>query len=93
MLGQFDAAGQPEGAQAIVAIRPQGICVKPAGSGVPARVEHRQFLGVVDLVEFAVEGLDRPLKGRIREPVPSVKQDVGIEIDPAEVLVFAAPGA
>jgi hypothetical protein len=40
-----------------------------------------------------VEGLDRSLKGRIREPVPAVKQEIGIEIDPAEVLVFAASGA
>ena len=93
LLGQFAAAGLPEGSQAIVAIRPQGIRITTAGIGVPARVERRQFLGVVDLVDFAVEGLERPLKGRIREPAPAVKEEIGIEIDPAEVLVFAAPGA
>jgi iron(III) transport system ATP-binding protein len=93
-LGDFAAPGLAEGSAATVAIRPQGVRLRPAGQGVPGRLEVRRFLGVVDLVEVAVEGLDRPLKGRVRDGVNATpKSEVGVEIDPAEVLVFAAPAA
>ncbi|MDB5599584.1 MAG: iron transporter ATP-binding protein [Xanthobacteraceae bacterium] len=93
-VGRFAAPGLAEGSQAIVAIRPQGVGLTPAGQGVPGRLEQRRFLGVVDLVEVAVAGLDKPLKGRVRAGVnASPKSEVGVVIDPAEVLVFAASAA
>jgi iron(III) transport system ATP-binding protein len=93
-LGTFAAPQLPEGAAAVVAIRPQGIRLRPAGSFTPARIERRRFLGVVELFEIAVNGLDKPLKARVREAqAPPPKSEIGIEIDPAEVLVFAAPEA
>jgi len=93
-LGAFQAPGLAEGSAAIVAIRTPGVRLLPAGQGMPGRLELRRFLGVVDLVEVAVEGLDRLLKGRIREGVNATpKSEVGVEIDPAEVLVFAASEA
>jgi len=93
-LGIFGAHSLPDDTDVIVAIRPQGIKIRPAGLCIPARLERRRFLGVVDLYEIAVNGLDKPLKARVREPVPvPAKSDIGLEIDPAEVLVFAASEA
>ena len=90
----FAAPGLAEGARAIVAIRPTGVKLRPAGLCIPGRLERRRFLGVVDMFEVAVNGIDRGLKGRTRESIAAApKDEVGIEIDPAEVLVFAAPGA
>ena len=85
----------PRGRPAIVGIRPQALRHPSAGRGRSrARLQHRQFLGHVDLMEVAVEGLERPLKGRIlRDAIPAVNADIGVEFDPAEVLVFAASEA
>jgi iron(III) transport system ATP-binding protein len=93
-LGAFPAPGLAEGAPAVVAIRPTGIRLRPAGFGIPGRLEGRRFLGVVDMFEVAVNGLDRLLKGRTRETISfAARDEIGVAIDPAEVLVFAAPGA
>jgi iron(III) transport system ATP-binding protein len=97
-VGRFAAPGLAEGAAAIVAIRPQALRLRPGGQGTDhgaqARVLHRQFLGHVDLVEVAVEGLDSPLKGRLlRDAIPRVNDSLRLECDPAEVLVFAASEA
>jgi iron(III) transport system ATP-binding protein len=93
-LGTFAAAGLPEGVAAVVAIRPQGVRIRPAGEGVPGRLERRRFLGVVELVEVVVAGIDHPLKGRIRDGISApAKSEVGVMIDPAEVLVFAVSDA
>jgi iron(III) transport system ATP-binding protein len=93
-VGIFAAPGLPDGTRAVVAIRPTGVKLRPAGLCIPGRLERRRFLGVVDMFEVAVNGIDRWLKGRTRESILAApKDEVGIEIDPAEVLVFAAPGA
>ncbi|HKF99567.1 MAG TPA: ABC transporter ATP-binding protein [Xanthobacteraceae bacterium] len=93
-VGTFVAPDLGEGASAVVAIRPTGIRLRAAGSGLPGRLERRRFLGVVDMFEVAVNGIDRVLKGRTRETIAfTAKDEVAIEIDPAEVLVFAAPEA
>jgi iron(III) transport system ATP-binding protein len=91
-VGVFAAPGLAEGEPAIVCIRPQGVRLKPAGLCLPGRVLSRRFLGEVDLLHVAVEGLDRPLQARVRDrPSGGEGRDVGVEIDPKEVLVFAAP--
>ena len=93
-VGTFAAPHLPEGSAAIVAIRPAGIRLRQAGAGIPGRLERRRFLGVVDMFEVAVNGIDRLLKGRTRETVVfAAKDEVAVEVDPAEVLVFAAPEA
>ncbi len=75
----------------MVCIRPQGLRLKPAGFCLPGRVVSRRFLGEVDLVYIDVQGVERPLQGRIHDSVGIKEgQDVGIEIDPKDVLVFAA---
>jgi iron(III) transport system ATP-binding protein len=93
-IGKFPAPGLPEGSAAVVGIRPQAIRIRAGGEGIPARVIRRHFLGHVDLLEFAVEGLEKPLQGRLlRDAIPDVNGDVAIAFDPAEVLVFAASEA
>ena len=90
-LGTFAAPGLAEGIESIVAIRPQGVRLTSPEDGVVGRIEHKHFLGETELVELSVEGLDVPFKARLRKSsAGSVKSDVGISIDPAEVLVFAA---
>lgn len=97
-VGRFAAPGLAEGVPAIVAIRPQALRLRIAGQGMnqgaQARIQHRKFLGHVDLVEVAVEGLDSPLKGRLlRDAIPAINDSLRLECDPAEVLVFAASEA
>jgi iron(III) transport system ATP-binding protein len=93
-VGVFAAPRLAEGSAAVVAIRPTGIRLRPAGSGIPGRLERRRFLGVVEMFEIAVNGVDRWLKGRTRESITfAAKDEVAVEIDPAEVLVFAASDA
>ncbi|MDJ1157134.1 ABC transporter ATP-binding protein [Chelatococcus sp. SYSU_G07232] len=93
-LGAFAAPGLSEGTEAVVCIRPQGIRIMPSGIGAAGRVISRCFLGEVDLVEVVAAGLDKPLHARVRECYEAaVGEDVGVEVMPDEVLVFAAAGA
>jgi iron(III) transport system ATP-binding protein len=91
-VGRFPAPDLPDGAAALVAVRPQAISLRPAGTGLPGVLASRRFLGEVELLELKVNGLAEPLLARVRERVhlpPGAH--VGVAIDPAEVLVFAAP--
>jgi iron(III) transport system ATP-binding protein len=92
-VGIFAAPHLADG-PAIVCVRPQGIRLKPSGFCLPGRVVSRRFLGEVDLVHIDVQGVDRPLQARVPDSVGAkVGNDVGIEIDPKDVLVFAASDA
>ena len=92
-LGAFAAPGLADG-PAVVAIRPQGIALAPAGAGVAGRVLERRYLGELDLVEVIVDGLDRPLVVRLRDAGSVGRGDeIALVVDPGEVLVFAAGGA
>jgi iron(III) transport system ATP-binding protein len=83
-----------EGSRAIVAIRPQGIHLRTVGAGIPGMLESRRFLGIVEQFEVVIDGLDVPLRGRTRAPITApVKTEAAVEIDRAEVLVFAASEA
>jgi len=90
-LGLFPAPNLPEGTHAIVCIRPHGVRLKPAGFCLPGRVVSCRFLGEVNLVHVAVQGLDRPVQARVRDHARAeAGQDVGVDIDQHEVLVFPA---
>lgn len=92
-VGVFPAAGLTEGDEAIVAVRPSGIQLQ-AGGGIAGRLESRRFLGEVELLEIAIEGLDRPLRARVRSGGDlALNSEVAVAVDPAEVLVFNAAGA
>lgn len=54
------------------------------------RIVDRKFLGDAALLEIAVEGLDTPLKIRMREgEAPSVGTDVFVDIDRDKVILLA----
>jgi iron(III) transport system ATP-binding protein len=92
-LGLFDAPGFPEGTAVVVCVRPQGIRLHPEGHCIPARIVAHRSLGEVDLFEIVVSGLDAPVLARVREPANrGPGDDVGVDVNPAEVLVFAASG-
>jgi len=90
-VGNFVAPGIAEGARAIAAIRPQSIRLKPAGFCLPGRVLAQRFIGEVELVDLAVQGLERPLRARVQD-MPEIRRgaDVGVDIRDEEVLVFDA---
>ena len=89
--GRFPAPDLAEGSTAVVAIRPQGISLRPTGTGLAGRLESRRFLGEVEQISLTVNGIAEPLTARVRERVYlPPRSEVGIAIDPAEVLVFAA---
>jgi iron(III) transport system ATP-binding protein len=91
--GWFEAPGLADG-PAIACIRPQSVRLRPAGHCIPARIQRRLFLGEVDLVELVVPGIDAPIKARLREHVAyRPGEEVGLDMDGAEVLVFAAGDA
>ena len=92
VAGRFPAPDLAEGSAAVVAIRPQGISLRPTGTGLAGRLESRRFLGEVEQISLTVNGIAEPLMARVRERVYlPPRSEVGIAIDPAEVLVFAAP--
>jgi iron(III) transport system ATP-binding protein len=89
-VGWFDAPGLPDG-PGVVCVRPQAVRLKSAGLCIPGRVLRRLFLGEVDLVEIVVAGVERPIKARPREHIAyRAGDEIGIDVDPAETLVFAA---
>jgi iron(III) transport system ATP-binding protein len=88
-IGTFAAPELVEGEDAILCIRYRSIGFLPAGKGLPARVLSLKFLGDVAQLEIAAQGFDRPLKARALERrVPAQGVEIGIEVDPASVLVF-----
>lgn len=89
--GSFPAPGLSDGTDAIVAIRPSGIYLGALGTGIPGRIEVRRFLGEVEQLDIAIEGLDVPLRARVRAAAANAAgRGVAVRIHPAEVLVFAA---
>jgi iron(III) transport system ATP-binding protein len=90
-LGVFPAPGLAEGQAARVCVRPRGVELKPDGFCLPGRIVSRRFLGEIELLHIAVQGLDAPLQSRSPNRMRvEVGQDVGVEVNPEEVLVFAA---
>ncbi|WP_237151806.1 ABC transporter ATP-binding protein [Oryzibacter oryziterrae] len=90
-LGTFSAGAVPDGAKATVCIRLPGVLIGEPGQGAAARVVRQRFLGVVWLVELAVEGIDGLISARVRNPdALQPGKDVGVSADPRDVLVFAA---
>jgi iron(III) transport system ATP-binding protein len=92
LFGSYPAPGLGEGTAAIVCIRPQGLRLGRGGAGVPGRVLSHRHLGEVDLFEIVVSGADVPMLARVRDGGDLAPgDDIGVEVTPTEVLVFAAP--
>jgi iron(III) transport system ATP-binding protein len=87
-LGVFDAAGLADG-PATVCVRLSAVRLLDAGEGVPGRLLSRRFLGEVDLLDIAVQGLDTPIRARARaNPGLALRSEIGVAVDPSGVLVF-----
>jgi len=100
-IGDFDGngttAGKATGEAVTVCVRPHGISLTEPGRGVSGRLLQRRFVGEVELLEIAVDGIDQPLKARARilnqgADGAEVGADVGVAINEAAVLVFPANG-
>ena len=76
-----------------VAIRLAGVETHEMNGGVEARVLSRRFLGVIELLELAVSGAERPVRARVRCGALSAKaRDVWLSLRKSDVLVFESDG-
>lgn len=89
-VGVLAAEGLPEGETVDVCVRPQGVILNAAGlCGVPGRIRAKRFVGEVDLLSIAIDGLNHPLQARVRAGSQwDQGMDVAITTDPKDVLVF-----
>jgi iron(III) transport system ATP-binding protein len=96
-LGRLACGAHAEGASVVVGIRPQGIRLAAAngvnGSGAVGRVIAENFLGEVDHLEIAINGLEGPIRARVRADMRFPEgSEVNVSVDPREVVIFAKPG-
>jgi len=90
-IGDVPRQAVVSGESVTVCVRPHGVRVVAAGQGTPGRLLSRRFLGEVELLDIAVSGIDEPLRVRCRNAGrTAVGAEVGIELDPAAVLMFPA---
>jgi iron(III) transport system ATP-binding protein len=91
-LGTAPANGFAEGCEVSIAVRLSGLSVRESGGAIPARILARRFLGVVELLDLAIPGTERPVRARIRADLlsPAIR-DVTITVDPRDILVFEKP--
>ncbi|MBW8282239.1 MAG: ABC transporter ATP-binding protein [Rhizobium sp.] len=88
-LGVAEAHGMAEGRVVSIAVRLSGVGVSEDSGVIPARVVSRRFLGVVELLELAVPGSERPVRARIRADIlPPGVRDATIAVNPQDILVF-----
>ncbi len=68
----------------------KGVRVSPTDGAVQARVLlSRQFVGRSDLLSLAVDGVERPIRARIRRATfPTVCMRSSYPFDPQEAFVF-----
>jgi iron(III) transport system ATP-binding protein len=91
-LGRINLNGKAPPGPAIVGLRPADIAVGAPAAGVRGMVVARHFLGEVEHLDVAVEGVDAPVRVRLHGGERfSVGQEVGLAIDPAAALLFAKP--
>ncbi|MBZ8132558.1 iron ABC transporter ATP-binding protein [Afifella sp. IM 167] len=90
--GRFPAPGLAEGTKAVVAIRPQGVRLRPANgasAGARGRIVSRRFLGEVQQFDVALQELDAYITARARvEETLAVGAEVTVGFDARDALVF-----
>lgn len=88
-LGRIEAPGITEGNSATVAVRLSGFDVSPTAGETQARIVSRRYLGVVELVEFAVQGSEKPVRARVRCGALSREtRDIWLSLRKSDVVVF-----
>lgn len=90
-LGLMKVTDGEQGERVDVCVRPQGICLNKAGlCGVPGRITSKRFVGEVDLLSVAIDGLDHQVQARVRAGSTwEAGMDVAVDTDPKDVLVFS----
>ena len=92
-LGGFEAKGFADGTPLWVAVRLSGFDVGESAGEIPARVLSRRFLGVVELLELAVPGIETPVRARVRcGALSTSRRDIWLTIRRTDVLVFERQG-
>lgn len=92
-LGRFAAPDLADGAQASAAFRLSAFDVSSTDGEIPARIVSRRFLGVVELLELAVPGVERPVRARIRcGALSGPEREIWLTVRKADVLVFERTG-
>ena len=90
-FGKITAKGFANGSHAVACIRQRDIQIGPKTKGRAGRVLHTRFLGETALMEIGVEGLDEHVFARVRESLAKdTGAEVGISVDPKDILVFAS---
>jgi iron(III) transport system ATP-binding protein len=88
-VGKVAAPGLAEGARATIAVRMAGFDVSEGDGETEARILSRRYLGVVELIEFAVSGAEKPVRARIRCGALSPNaRDIWLSLRKSDVLVF-----
>lgn len=88
-VGTFAAPGLAEGAKATVAVRTAGFDFDPRAGAMQAKVLSRHYLGVVETLELALQGFEKPVRARIRcGIVPEAARDIWLTPRTSDVLVF-----
>ena len=88
-VGPVAADGVAQGAPVTVAVRTTGFDLSPQSGAVQARVLSRHYLGVVEMVDLALQGHETPVRARIRcGTVPSDVRDIWLTPRTSDVLVF-----
>ncbi len=90
-LGLMQSDKGEQGEHVDVCVRPQGISVNKAGlCGVAGRITSKRFVGEVDLLSIAIDGLVHPVQARVRAGNTwETGMDVAVDTDPKDVLVFS----
>jgi iron(III) transport system ATP-binding protein len=74
-------------------VRLSGFDVGESAGEIPARVLSRRFLGVVELLELAVPGIETPVRARVRcGALSTSRRDIWLTIRRTDVLVFERRG-
>jgi iron(III) transport system ATP-binding protein len=88
-LGVAEAPGIAEGREVSIAVRLSGVGVSEDSGVIPARILSRRFLGVVELLELAIPGSERPVRSRMRADIlPPGLKEATIAVNPLDILVF-----
>jgi iron(III) transport system ATP-binding protein len=88
-LGKIETPGLGEGAAVTVVVRTAGFDVGEETGEIPARVLSRRYLGVVELLDLAVQGSETPVRARVRCGALSAgARDIYLSLRKADVLVF-----
>ncbi|SFJ19183.1 ABC transporter ATP-binding protein [Aerobium aerolatum] len=92
-LGRFPAPAVTNGSLASVAMRLSAFDVSDTHGEIPARVVSRRFLGVVELLELAVPGVEKNIRARVRcGALSSHHREIWLTVRPSDVLVFEKTG-